>query len=158
MQVQSLIPRPCGRKGKWSGYEAIMLQLETFWLPTSTSNFALVLYPSLFLSCTDSAQSLQKSGGLYLNFVRVGSAGEVVSRERHLLTGDITIVRVGTSHAVELPTMTLKWSSCVFSFCTGKKNYRLVKWKWNKVVNLLFICCVDQKRNLFTSNQDIETR
>ena len=109
MQVQSLIPRPCWRREKWPGYEA---SIASPLMPLQVKDLIACIHikfpcaspvvfnfssPSFSLSFTDSAQSLQKSGGLYLNFIRVGSAGEVVSRERHLLAGDITIVRVGTT-------------------------------------------------------------
>lgn len=38
-----------------------------------------------------------KAGGLYLNSVRATSAEALVSKDKHLLAGNITVVRVGES-------------------------------------------------------------
>lgn len=45
----------------------------------------------------DFARNLVKEGGLYLNSVRATSAEALVSKDKHLLAGNITIVRVGES-------------------------------------------------------------
>ena len=44
----------------------------------------------------DFGESLVTRGGLYINSVRVESVSEKINPERHLLSGGITVLRVGT--------------------------------------------------------------
>ena len=43
----------------------------------------------------DLVEKLVKNGGLYINSVRVGSTDEMVYPDHHLLSGNLTVLRVG---------------------------------------------------------------
>ena len=49
----------------------------------------------IILQNADYGQNLIKNGGLYINFARVSSTEELVHRDKHLLTGNMTILRTG---------------------------------------------------------------
>ncbi len=48
-----------------------------------------------FYPCLGEAESMVRKGGLYVNFERVKSADEVFSKDRHIVAGNTTLIRIG---------------------------------------------------------------
>ena len=51
----------------------------------------------MFRDAAGETESMVRKGGLYVNFERVESTDELFDKEKHVLTGGTTIIRIGES-------------------------------------------------------------
>lgn len=53
------------------------------------------LTPSCMRLHAGETESMVRKGGLYVNFERVQSTDELFSKEKHVLAGSTTVIRIG---------------------------------------------------------------